>query len=146
MNQLQNEALFKQMNRVADLVLSYVTCDRRLGDQRKEPVNPFYNQTESGLYLEAYYGLPSILWTPWGKWSFSGWGSGDWDPVWPELIQRLGATVFRPLIVDNILGEFGPIYALHSIDAEPLPEPKLRMKDTFLEYNTVKEAWTSLTM
>lgn len=39
-------------------------------DMRHTPPDPTRNQVRDGLILEYSEGLPSILWTPWGRWEF----------------------------------------------------------------------------
>lgn len=74
---LENLERFQQARRIADIIFEYVGTDYRhakngvsMGDGRDESANPYYNQTHRGFFLEAHYGLPSSLWTPWGEYHF----------------------------------------------------------------------------
>ena len=117
--------------KIADMIFSYVSndssiCDENvvhLEDRRSESVNPFYNRTESGYFLELYYGQPGYIWTPQGSWGCFGSGAGRWDGKLEEVLSRLGAREYLPLHV-NDYGEYGPIYEIHNLDGIILPEPK----------------------
>lgn len=150
MQRLFNIHLFRQMRAIADMIFEYAETDPGLRtarpwleDRRQEGVNPYYRQTESGLFLELYYGQPGSIWSPWGKWGMAGSGSGDWTSL-PEILRRLGASERIPLKV-NDQGEFGPTYSLHEFDGVALPEPKLLLfSDDFADYDTVKKAWARM--
>lgn len=109
-------------------------------DRRGGAANPFYDQTADGIYLEMYYGKPSKLWTPWGTYHFAGSGSGRWDALLPKILDRLGASVHSEE-VQNHMGCFGPVYALHKVDDVPLPEPMPRAKADYVSYGESKAAW-----
>lgn len=114
-------------------------------DRREERVNPYYNQTADGLFLELYYGMPSSLWTPWGKWGFGGSGSGYWDTILPLILERFGATLHQPLRRSS-MGEFGPVYALHKVGDTPLPSPIELDNAAYASYEDSRAAWEELTL
>lgn len=146
---IEDYELYVAVRKIADMVFEYASPDVGtkgiwLQDRRGEGVNPYYDQTESGLFLEFYYRQPSKVWTPWGYYGFSGSGSGRWDEETPKILERLGATLFRPE-QNAKMGTIGPVYALHQVDGVQLPEPKLRERQNFLEYEVAKRAWENMT-
>lgn len=120
-------ALMGQVLRIFDLFDEEFTSDAEPESaHRTDGPNPYYCVTESGLYLEHYYGHPTILWTPWGKWSICG---GITTPAFvkPEdqsaaFLDRLTTEVYAPLSRTD-WGDFGPIHSLLAVDNEPLPTP-----------------------
>lgn len=110
-------------------------------------VNPFYNQTEIGLFVEYYYGHPSKVWTPWGYFHFTGSvgysGNAPWDDISDNFTRRLGATLYLPE-KNTKAGTYGPVYAVHTVDSINLPEPKVRERQNFLEYEVAKNAWKNM--
>lgn len=142
---------YTQARKVGNIVFEQVT--RKAGqsgegiwmeDWREQEANPFYRQTHRGFFLEQYYSSPSILWTPWGEYHIGGSGSG-----WPEearqaVLDRLGVTLHKPE-VNNEMGTIGPIYAVHKVDDIELPEPIERPRSQYVPYEDVKKAWQSLT-
>jgi len=144
----EKQTTMNAAKKIADLIFEYATPNHLdddrdrpwMDDRRNESPNPYYCQTKSGLFLEFYYGMPSSLWTPLGKYSIGGSGSGSWEKFLPEILKRLGATVHTPVRHSNA-GEHGPIYALHEIDGEKLPEPIVCPRTEYLEYDVVKQEW-----
>ena len=148
-----NFDLYVAGHRIADIVFEsakIISPNRRdlwVDDTRKEEVNPFYNQTQSGLFLEFYYGSPSDLWTPWGKWSFTGGGMhiGDAQQKLVEaVLGKLDTTLHQPKI-SNRMGVIGPIYAVHGVEGIQLPEPIVRSHNAYLPYEDAKKAWETFT-
>jgi len=138
---LRDFDLFVAARKIADLVHSYPNDQLWMLDRRNAAPNPYYKQTESGLFLEMYYGLPSRLWTPWGEWHFGGSGSGDWDPVHPVILARLGATEYQPE-----MGYIGPVYAIHRVDGDiTLPDPIVRPHEQYMSYKDALAAWEQMT-
>jgi hypothetical protein len=135
---------YTQARKIADLVFQYTSEDSQVDDRREEEANPYYNQTHRGFFLEQYYGLPNKIWTPWGEYGFGGSGSG-WDKkTLDKILQRLGATLHKPLKREEY-GEVGPIYALHKIDDIELPDPVERPRKAYIPYKESKDAWRKLT-
>lgn len=116
-------------------------------DRRNETANPYYNQTESGLFLDYSYGLPHSVWTPWGEWGFRGSASSVYETVrrlTEGVMERLDVTEHRPQI-DNEQGSFGPTYAVRKVEGIELPEPVIRPRNAYLAYEDAKNAWKSFT-
>ncbi len=144
---MDDKQLRKIAKRVAGMAYEYASpstgAERWLEDRRKEEVNPLDNQTKSGLFLSLYYGEPGSIYTPWGEWNCWGSGSGSWNEVMPKFLQSLGAFEAIPLKRTDI-GEFGPVYAITSVDGISLPEAVLRDKGDYLEYDEAIRLWKSL--
>ena len=143
---LMDYKLYCAARRVANLICDAASRHKLwFADQRSQGSNPFYNQTANGLFLEFYYGGPSSLWTPWGKYSFRGSSSGNWDKMWEELSGLLGAALYKPE-QNTEMGCFGPVFALHKLEGGVLPEPIELAKTHFDPYEKVKNAWDEMTM
>lgn len=148
---LMDYELFKSVHRVAEIVYECIdkvfASERRpMEDRRKEKPNPYYNQTASGIFMERYYGLPSSLWTPWGKWNIGGSGTGSqkWDEVMELLHDRLGITVYKPVRNESI-GTIGPVYFVTKVDDQVLPPPVELARGNYQSYDDVNKAWAELT-
>lgn len=148
------DAEFYQLTRkVADIIFTLIEAETsdpngyrsNMEDRRNERANPFYNQTADGLFLELYYGMPSSLWTPWGKWDFGGSGGGCWNTLLPLILERFGATLHQPLRRSS-MGEFGPVYALHKVSDTPLPNPIELDNAAYASYEDSRAAWEELTL
>lgn len=138
--------------RVADLVFTEFASpdvnrsDREMPwceDRREEGVNPFYGQTKQGLFLEIYYSGPGHIWTPWGKWNCFGSGTGWEKERMARLLERLGATLYKEKVIDN-MGEHGPIYAIHKVEGVALPMPEARDENSYLAYKVCEKDWKQL--
>ena len=113
-----------------------------LEDRKGESIRGFCNITKQGVFLEMYYGIPGKLWTPWGSWGC--WGSGSGNSEWLQnMLSRLGATLHLPETI-NSWGVFGPVYAIHSVDGVPLPEPELLHGYDNDGYNERTAAWNAM--
>lgn len=110
----------------------------------RDELNGFYGQTESGLFIEIYYGMPSRIWTPWGEWRIGGSGVGHHDHE-AFIMEKFGATVHTPKKIDR-MGEHGPVYALHSVNGVALPEPIACAKgyEGRITYAEANAAWAEL--
>jgi hypothetical protein len=144
---MDNRQLFRLIREIADMAYDYANSTTGLplvlSDYRGESVNPFYYQTESGLFLELYYGKPSKIWTPWGSWRCWGSGEEEWGNVMSQFLQRLGAVEHQPLSRTHA-GEFGPVYAITSVDGVPLPRATERAHGQYMAYEDAKAAWQSM--
>lgn len=142
-------ALYCTIRQIADLVFAKLVKhngstdpssphDLWLEDRRGESVNPFYGQTSRGLFLEMYYGLPSTLHTPWGKWGFVGSGSGDFTVMVQDLLGELGPvyTASPKKITD--MGEFGPVYSIKGLAQHLDPVD-------YLHYDAANDIWDEMT-
>lgn len=117
-------------------------------DHRAGGINPYFNRTESGLYLEFYYGYPSKIWTPGGEWSMTGStttpGGVDREALVEPFMRRLTAFVYEPGHQGR-WGYHGPVYGILAIDGHPVelpgvvtPHPRL------VDYLDVKDEWADL--
>lgn len=149
---MTDEELFDLAQKVSLIPYAYASGNSGgnsklwLEDRRRESVNPYYNQTESGLFLEVYYGIPGHIWTPWGQWNCWGSGSGlgrHWDDAMSKILNILGAVMYKPL-KRNYIGDFGPVYKITSVCGIKLPPAVVRHPDSFLEYEVAKETWSKL--
>ena len=148
---IEDDQLYFAVRKIADIFFEEIERFDKENlisiEKRDDGVNPFYNQTESGLFVEYYYGHPSKIWTPWGYFQFTGSVSYRGDAPWKEILeaflQRLGATLFIPEQRKSY-GMVGPVYAIHKVDDLDLPESKVRENQNFLEYNVSKKAWEAM--
>jgi hypothetical protein len=109
-------------------------------------VNPLYRRTASGLYLEFYYGYPSKIWTPGGRWSMTGSTItrpyvNKEDLVAP-FMARLTTRLYESERHDR-WRSYGPVYAILAIDGDPVEEPG---PVDHLDYSAVKEQWDDLSL
>jgi hypothetical protein len=150
MKNLNDAVLYRKVRAIADMI--YSTCkdskfELFVEDWREESVNSYYNHTESGIFLEMYYGTPSILWTPWGKWTFIGSSGGCFTEAVMVLLEKLGARVFSPLRVTD-MGEYGPVYSLtQDSEGKPLPAAVVGARVVSSEeYEVTSNVWDKLTL
>jgi len=143
---MTDKELFAAIRKIADMAYEYASADVGgepwLEDRRGERVNPYYNQTESGVFLEMYYGIPGKLWTPWGSWNCWGSGSG-YGGEYDRMLERLGAVEHTPETIST-MGVFGPVYALTSVDGDPLPEAVVRDRQKFIDSKAIDAAWETM--
>ncbi|MFN3005115.1 hypothetical protein [Mycolicibacterium wolinskyi] len=110
-------------------------------------VNPFYDRTTSGLYLEFYYGYPSKIWTPGGRWHMTG---GTWTPAGvdkDELVRPfMERLTTRPhhLPVQTRWGCYGPVYAVLAVDGISVEEPGPVARFIHSDYQREKYEWADL--
>lgn len=133
---------FSQAIQVREIMRSYTEGRSERESSLQDDNNPYYRQTHRGFFLEYYYGSPNMLWSPWGEFRLSGEVerfTGDRD----EFLKRLGATVHKPE-VNNKMGSFGPIYAVHKIDDVDLPDPVERPRSVYKPSEEVDTAWNQL--
>lgn len=136
---------YEGIRRVRNLVVSLaeVSEQRLWMELRDEGANPYYNQTASGLFLELYYGLPSTLWTPWGKFLFGGSGSGDWRPIVETVLSKTGAVCVQQGRQTDI-GHFGPYYALKRVGDLQLPLARAKRRSEFIPYRESVQQWEAM--
>lgn len=144
----QDFLLYCQIRAIADLIFTILAqhgggsaagSSPWLEDRRKESVNPFYFQTDHGLFLEMYYDLPSTIHTPWGKWGFGGSGSGRMELIVNDLLVALApVSVQMPKKVNN-WGEFGPIYSIKGSGLH-------RKQANYIPYETAHAIWDEMTV
>jgi hypothetical protein len=112
-------------------------------------VNPYYNRTTSGLYLEFYYGYPSKIWTPGGQWAMTGstCTRGDLGETAEGLVApfmaRLNTRLHEPQHQSR-WGCHGPVYAILEIDGEPVEPPGDVIRFSTDGYSEMKTEWADL--
>jgi hypothetical protein len=140
------------MRRIENIVFEYFVTSSRdrtsqkpwLDDCRNMGIDSSRHQTASGLYLAIGGNYSQSLWTPWGERGFAGGRIGSWDNILPELFERFGATLHRPLRDVKNIGGFGPTYALHKVDDIPLPEPIELDRAVYDSSEDLEAAWKEM--
>ena len=120
-------ALMAQIKRLAAVYDECVTESHDLSRaHRAGGVNPYFNQTLGGLYLEVEYTRPTCVWTPWGYWHFAAAQGGCQTASFLSRLTLREHIAERPVVQYNtVQGTFGPLYAILAIDGAELPEPSL---------------------
>lgn len=145
--------LYVATRRVADIVFEVahqISTDHSklwIDDRRNQGVNPYYNQTQTGLFLDFYYATPSSIWTPWGEYNFKGsaiYNSGAEEELVQGVMQRLTTALHRPKIY-NTMGEIGPTYAILAVEDTELPAPVLRPINAYLPDEEADRIWDDFT-
>lgn len=110
-------------------------------------VNPYYNRTTSGLYLEFYYTYPSKIWTPGGYWAMTGStvtpGGVDADELVGRFMRHIDTRLHEPVHHSN-WGTYGPVYAILAIDGEPIDPPGEVIRFSKDGYQQMKTEWADL--
>lgn len=110
-------------------------------------VNPYYNRTASGLYIEFYYGYPSKIWTPGGYWAMTGGthtpAGVSADELAPRFMRRLTTKPHLPVSHSRWV-TYGPVYAVLAVDGEPVDEPGAVTRFTADGYEEAKSEWAAL--
>ncbi len=107
-------------------------------------INPYFNQTKCGLYLEEYYGLPSVIYTPIGKWTIIGVGDGVSKLLMEHLMEHLKETLGLELDAEGkqeIWGHFGPVWRITKWENRKLPEAFMKKGTEYIEYERAKEIY-----
>lgn len=95
--------------------------------------DPFNCQTECGLFLEEYNGIPCYIYTPLGRWKImdrtTAMGN-EWNKIMKKLKENLELELFIPKIKVNIYwtGFIGPIWKIISFNNKILPLSVIRNK------------------
>jgi hypothetical protein len=135
----EKRALMSTIKRIVtiyDELVPVMTQDQRA--HRDDGVNPVYHQTTNGLYLLYTYGLPYELWTPWGLWRFGANDRMSQDDI-ARFESRLSLREYVPSTDEewatyggvygalvrhaDVMGPYGPVYAVLAVEGEELPEP-----------------------
>lgn len=107
-------------------------------------INPYFNQTSQGIFLEYCYGKPARFWTPWGQYEFCDGASGHMvEELNQTLLSRLDATLYLE-VKNTRAGCIGPVYAIHGVDELKLPEPQVRDPLGFVLYKECEAEWERL--
>jgi len=152
MEPYKDPEVYKQLQMVAECILSFSPKEQPwtntiwMEDARwNEPYLDDWSRTQQGFLLEICYGQPSMLWTPWGQWSFGGAGCGDWKPTFPKVVKRLGLTRWRPMEETDGVTR-GPWYGVHKVDDLELAEPKLpEFTLVYPQASEIRAAWARFT-
>lgn len=105
-------------------------------------INPYYNQT--GLYLEECYGLPSMIYTPIGKWTIIGGGGGVSKLLMEHLMEHLKETLGLELVAEGkqkIWGHCGPFWRITKWENRKLPEAFMKKGTEYIGYERAKEIY-----
>lgn len=136
-------SLMRSIKRLAEVFDECTNDPSRNSDRyRADGVNPFYNQVQTGLYLEFYYGTPSKVWTPWGYWHF-----GAAQPAETNIDMFMSRLTVREHaeVRHTNQGVIGPVYALLAIDGVALPEPSLLDDQRqFMSFQDANAEWNQL--
>lgn len=155
---LRNPLFYAQMRKILDVVSEYVTVVPKYAKGKpyvelgQVDVNPYYNQTVSGMYMWIESGIARDLWTPWGLMSLcTPYDSGDlaWQGVTAELIRRFGAVpsdaISAGVYPRDPSAPKGLLYGLHAIDGEALPYPIALPYEGFASYVNCEMVFDDLT-
>lgn len=138
---LHNFKRFSQLLRISEIMRDYIEEGSDEEESVQDRINPYYNQTHRGFFLEDYYGTPNCLHTPWGEYSLRQ--GARFTGNHEEFLERLGAKICKPE-VNNGQGTFGPVYRIHKIDDEELPSPVERPGSVYKDYEEVHRDWDQL--
>lgn len=120
-----DQHLFEHIMRLMVLCQAFADEENKLfpfGDNPHDYLNPYWNRTISGLFLEMYYGLPDKIWTPAGHVKVGNGETGRWRGFEDYLRQFVDFSVYQAEVQEKI-GYIGPVYAIHAIDGVACPEP-----------------------
>lgn len=132
-------------------------------DRRKETPGCYVNRPQQGLILEFYYGNPSRIHTPWGRWHFNGSTSShpkykdENHPAWngfkiPEDVHKFHEKALEQLGVEltlhvpgeqTKLGYFGPYYKVKQVEKSHVPNAV--NDESPLNYEIVRNKWKAMT-
>ncbi len=113
--------LYCAMRQIGDKICRIATKHGRTF-QWQGLLNPSWRQTDRGLFIQRRYGIPNVLWTPWGEYLlFSSLDGSGWEEVWKEVATLLGAGDPQPDMEMGSLSE--PVYAITRFESRPLPSP-----------------------
>lgn len=151
--------LYAKLQKVVDLIIEEMTgANYSMYDLRRRQLGqtgvylyPRHHQTASGLFLELWDGnyieevrlpepLPIRIWTPWGEYTAFHVSSWDYDKVkQPRILERLGAVLSHKEAV--VAGDRPhPVYEIHGVDDLPLPEPRLRDHNDYIDEMVARQA------
>lgn len=146
---MSTEQLIAQCREIA-AIFDEELPDTALGAaaHRRGGVNPYYNRTTSGLYLEFYYGYPSKIWTPGGYWQMTGStitrAGVSQDELVARFMRRIETQLYAPETHYPRVGTFGPVYAILAIDGNPIEPPGDVIRFAKDGYEQMKTEWAAL--
>jgi hypothetical protein len=139
--------IYTAARKIADIAFELYSPDPKLDgwldDRRDQGVNPYYNQTIDGLFIEQYYGIPGSIWTPWGKWGCWGSGTSRLD-LMEDFLHRVGEAVEAIPVVNTRDGTLGPVFAVVRVGDIVLPKPELRDRGSLIKYEEAKRLWAEV--
>jgi hypothetical protein len=97
-------------------------------------------QTKNGLILEVYYGMPSFIHTPYGRWKILGNGSGAWQPVIEALKSSLDLEKISKVPDKNKYGQLWAIRKWNNIRLDP---PFFCSKQERTSVKKVAQVWSA---
>ena len=142
--------VYTAMRKIADLAFEIWGEDPEhasLNDRRGEKVNPFYDQTTGGLFIEQYYSSPGSIWTPWGKWGCFGGGSHSGNAakkLMEKFLRHIGKVELAIPVQNPNMGTIGPIYAVLQVGDVVLPKPEKRERLSYLGYKDANRLWAEV--
>ena len=109
-------------------------------------VDPFNSQTDCGLFLEEYNGMPCYLYTPIGRWKIMDRTTAkgnQWNMIMKDLKKRLQLELFisRRKITKGWVGYIGPVWKIISFDNKILPEPIMKSKSNLCSSSYSREVF-----
>ncbi len=144
--------LFQASQEAAAIIFSYVNGPKLgfvpeavfLSDERSKNRVFTKGQTDQGLFLEFYNGIPRYIWTPWGCWEIAISGSGWNKDLLSKLKDELGLREFLGQVRDEKVGvEVGPIYSINKVDGKFLPEAIERPPEKRQPLEELRKKWLS---
>lgn len=94
--------------------------------------NPYQGLTSQGIILQEYYGMPSYIHTPIGRWSILGSGSGNYKELIDQLKEDLSLVLLRKEC-NTELGIIGPYWKITKWNNISLPKPDWRSESVTYE-------------
>ncbi len=101
-------------------------------------LNAHYDQTEQGLYLNIYNGIPNSLETPWGKVTFYGERSlseSETKEVQKKFLEKM---ILKPVEKDR------SFFSIVSFNDIKLPDAEELDEEHYREYKEVEESWKTM--
>ena len=136
-----NELLLVAKN-ISDLIHKLVDSDEfnvsiDWKEYYYEGIDPFNCQTECGLFLEEYNGMPCYIYTPLGRWKImdrTTANGNEWNKIMENLKNNIELELFIPKIKVNTCwtGIIGPIWKIIRFNNQILPISILRNKSCIL--------------
>ncbi len=98
-------------------------------------------QTREGLVLEGYYGSPSYIHTPYGRWSILGSNSGNGKIIFDAIREPLGLKLIKDGEQVNSQIHMGPFWAITKWKYVEISPPVYREESEYIPSDKVREIW-----
>ncbi|MDP1814532.1 MAG: hypothetical protein Q8K92_08815 [Leadbetterella sp.] len=123
---------------IYNLVYKYADYSRRpwIKIEKNPAVNPFFNQTKQGLFLEMYRGEPSSIHTPWGRLTCLGNRPSGWNEACNKLLDELGVVAQIRLMEAH-----SQIHAIREVCGDKLPVPEYKNITKYESYSWCDNTW-----